>query len=254
MESVAKLTEMRGKRERQTPVVSLVMPFYNPGPSLLPTVKETISVVSDLALPFEIIAVCDGSTDGSDKELDSITDERFKLIRRTSNSGKGSAIRDGFALAKGDYVGFMDADGDIDPKVLPIYLDILVDRDCDVLIGSKHHPDSKVSYPKLRRLYSFAYQRLVRGLFGISVTDTQVGLKFVKRSLYSSVAPSLKETGFVFDLELLLALDQLDQGVKIVEAPVWIRPRVSSTIDLRAVAGIAKDTYRVYRRRRYLVR
>ncbi len=248
MELKEKVVEQGADAKIKRPLVSLVMPYFNPGDNLRGTVEEALSVLSSIGVPFEVIAVCDGSTDGSESALDGIKDERLKLVKRSKNQGKGFAIRDGFSVGKGEFVGFMDADGDIDPKVIPKYLELLEANSSDVVLGSKCHPNSVVDYPALRRLYSYLYQRLVQALFHLDVKDTQVGIKFIRKSLFDQIAPLMREERFVFDLELLVALRSLKDDVIVTEAPVWIRRRFSSTIDVRAVVTIVFDTLSLYGR------
>ena len=248
MELKEKVIEQGTASKVKRPVISLVMPYFNPGGNLRSTVEEALSVLSSIGIPFEIIAVCDGSTDGSESALDGVADERLKLIKRSKNQGKGFAIREGFSVGKGEFVGFMDADGDIDPKVIPKYIELIEANSSDVVLGSKCHPDSAVEYPVLRRLYSYLYQRLIQILFHLDVKDTQVGIKFIRKSLFDQIEPLMCQERFVFDLELLVALKSLNDSIIITEAPVWIRRRFSSTIDIRAVVTIVFDTLSLYGR------
>ncbi len=248
MELKEKVAEQKVGANTEIPFISLVMPYFNPGGNLQSTVMETLSVLGGIGVPFEIIAVCDGSTDGSEDALDGIQDKRLKIIKRSKNKGKGFAIREGFSAAKGEYVGFMDADGDIDPKVIPVFLKLIEENSSDVIIGSKCHRDSVVDYPILRRMYSYVYQKLVQVLFHLEIQDSQVGIKFVRKSLFDLVAPKLTEERFVFDLELIVAMSCLKSDLVVQEAPVWIRRRFSSTIDIRAVITIVFDTLSLYRR------
>jgi hypothetical protein len=111
----------------------------------------------------------------------------------------------------------------------------------DIIIGSKRHPESVVHYPPLRRLYSWGYQHLIHLLFRLKVKDTQVGIKMVDRRVISDVLPLLRESRFALDLELLVLAHRLGY-TKIVEAPVRIEERFTSTISLKAVWLLLVDT------------
>jgi len=120
-----------------------------------------------------------------------------------------------------------------------------IERDSpDFAIGSKRHADSVVVYPWLRRVYSFGYQGLTRLLFGLDISDTQSGIKLVRREIVTELLPILVEDGFTFDLELL-AVARRRGYTRVVELPVEIRQRFSSTVSLRAVWRMLVDTVRL---------
>ena len=91
-----------------TPVVSVVMPVFNAAPFLA---SALASVQAQTFGNFEIIAVDDGSTDGSAAILDraAATEPRLRVIRRP-NTGIVGALNDGLAVARGEFIARMDAD------------------------------------------------------------------------------------------------------------------------------------------------
>ena len=97
--------------------LTVVVPYYNPGNLLVPTMERLLAVLDSSGATYEVIAVSDGSTDGSDRQLDSAVAERPELtnVVLTENQGKGAALRIGLAKGRGRYLGFIDADGDLDP-------------------------------------------------------------------------------------------------------------------------------------------
>jgi glycosyltransferase involved in cell wall biosynthesis len=152
---------------------------------------------------------------------------------------------------RGRYLGFIDADGDLPAKLLHRFVDAVRDERPDIALGSKRHPDSKVVYPPVRRLYSWGYQQLNRVLMGLPVRDTQTGVKLVRRDVVAAVLPRMLEKRFAFDLELLVVARQLGYR-NIVELPVTINERFTSTICARAVANMLIDTAAVFYRLRFL--
>ena len=177
---------------------------------------------------FEVGAVADGTTDHSDEGLEELGEE-LRVVRLEQNSGKGAALRAGFAEGRGAYVGFIDGDGDIPASVLPNFLELVLTGEPQLLIGSKLHPDSKVEYPWIRRVYSVGYRLLVRALTGLAASATQTGVKLVRRDVLVDVLPLLVERGFAFDLELLGVARRFGYD-RIVELPVAIRGRFTSSI------------------------
>jgi glycosyltransferase involved in cell wall biosynthesis len=156
-----------------------------------------------------------------------------------------------YGVSKGEYVAFLDADMDLHPEQLEEFFAIMKARDADVVIGSKFHPQSKVEYPRLRRIYSFFYFMLVRSLFGLPVRDTQTGIKLFKREVLERVLPRVLVKRFAFDLELLANVHHF--GYRIVEAPVVVNfNRVCSRLRLAAVWNVFVDTLAIFYRMRIL--
>ena len=225
--------------------VTIVVPYYNPGPRLRTTVEHMVRVLDSSEMTFEIIAVSDGSTDGSHFTLEGFSESVVRRVELDRNVGKGHALRAGLGMGRGRYLGFIDADGDISPELLAPFVSIMQTDRPDIIIGSKRHPESSVHYPPLRRLYSWGYQQLIHLLFRLDVKDTQVGIKLVDRAVISDVLPLLRESRFALDLELLVLARRLGY-VRIVEAPVRIEERFGSTISLTAVWLLLVDTLALF--------
>jgi hypothetical protein len=145
-------------------------------------------------------------------------------------------------------VGFIDADGDIDPAAIGPFLSLARMYRPDIVLGSKRHPLSRVSYPALRRVMSWTYHKLARVLFRVNVRDTQTGLKLVRRDVLAAVLPRMLEKRYAFDLELLVVARMLG-FTRVFEAPVRIDYRFSSHVDLQAALRILLDTAAIFYRR-----
>jgi glycosyltransferase involved in cell wall biosynthesis len=228
--------------------VSLVIPFYNPGPPvLLDTVRRSAEALAACHASFEIIAVSDGTDDGSFEALAEHPPEWLRLVEVPRNRGKGHALRLGFAQARADYVGFIDADGDIAPEVLGDFVAAARADRPDIIFGSKRYSGSR--YSPVRRLYSIGYQRFVRGLFNLSVADTQTGIKLVRGDVLGVLLPLLSEERFVLDLELFVLARRLGFD-RLFEVPVRIEKRLGSTVSWRSVRSILTDTVGIFWRLR----
>jgi glycosyltransferase involved in cell wall biosynthesis len=223
--------------------LTIVVPYYNPGPNLTGHVAQVTELLRECGAKFEVIAVSDGSTDGSDAGLEELGPE-VQVVHLPVNQGKGHALRVGLGLGSGRYLGFIDGDGDIPAPVLGEFVSCIEREQPDFAIGSKRHPGSIVVYPRLRRFYSWGYQVLTGLLFGLDLTDTQSGIKLVRREIVIELLPVLKEDGFTFDLELLAVARRLGY-TRVVELPVEIRERFSSTVSPRAVWDMLADTMRL---------
>lgn len=225
--------------------VSIVVPFYNPGDRLRTTVEQLVRVLEASGVSFEIIAVSDGSDDGSPCTLDGFPETVVRRVSYASNIGKGYALRTGLGMGRGRYLGFIDADGDISPDFMAAFVTIMRTKGPDIVIGSKRHPDSEVHNSALRRLYSLGHQTLNRVLFRLKVSDTQVGIKLVDRRVVAHVLPLLRENRFALDLEFLVLAQRLGY-VDVVEAPVCIEQRSDSTVSMKSAWRLVKDTLGIY--------
>jgi glycosyltransferase involved in cell wall biosynthesis/O-antigen/teichoic acid export membrane protein len=227
--------------------LSLIIPFYNPGPRLASHVHDVVRVLRTEHVTFEVIAVSDGSTDGSPSSIADI--DQVRVVELAKNQGKGAALRAGLAQGRGRYLGFIDGDGDIPARQLSHFLAAIRAGDPDVVLGSKNHPDSDVIYPPLRRLYSAGYQRLTRFLFRLPTRDTQTGIKLIRRETVAAVLPKMLEKRFAFDLELLVVARRMGYR-DFLELPVEIAERLTTTISPKAVRRTLLDTLAIFYRLR----
>jgi glycosyltransferase involved in cell wall biosynthesis len=202
-------------------LVSVIIPAYKQAKSIRKDVENIYNVMSNTRYDFEIIVVVDGFLDKTYEEAKKINKEKVNVVGYENNRGKGYAVRYGMARAKGDYVAFIDAGMEIDPNGISMIMEHMIWYKADIIVGSKRHPASRVSFPKLRRLYSWGYHTLVKLLFRVPINDTQVGLKVFKREVLETVLPRLVVKKYAFDIELLAVAKYLGFR-KIYEAPVNI--------------------------------
>lgn len=227
--------------------LSVVIPFYNPGDALRPTVERLVSVAEQAGLEFEVIAVSDGSDDGSEDTIEGLS-PRVQVVRSSVNRGKGAALHRGFALARGRYTGFVDADGDIDPAHVVDYYRRAVAGGHEVVYASKRHAESRSASSVLRKIISYGFIAVVGSLFSLRIDDTQTGCKVFRRDAMATVLPRLREHRFAFDLEFFVAARAA--GVRhIVAAPVEIRARMAgSTVSRSAVLRTLTDAIAILSR------
>jgi glycosyltransferase involved in cell wall biosynthesis len=228
--------------------LSVVVPFFNPGAALRPTVQRLVACLTETGVAFEVIAVSDGSTDGSAGTLAGLAG--VTVIDNPVNQGKGAALHQGFAAANGAWIGFVDADGDIDPRHLVEYLMIARSGGHAVVYADKRHAGSVSAASGFRKLVSISYSTLVGALFGLGVRDTQTGCKVIRRDALLAVLPRLRERRFAFDLELFVAAKAV--GITDVQgAPVRLEARVAgSTVTTGSIMRTIRDTFVIHGRRR----
>src|SRR4051812_47638309 len=97
------------------PQISVIMPVYNRAG----TVRRAIdSVLAQEFHEFELIAVDDGSTDGTCAILEEIRDPRVRLIRMDKNSGSNAARNRGIRESRSSLIAFLDSDDEYLPEKL----------------------------------------------------------------------------------------------------------------------------------------
>lgn len=236
--------------------LSVIVPAYNKDSEVFESISNYVNQLKTLPYDWEIIVVDDASQDKTLRET--IRSKRFngntgriKIYSYNLNLGKGFALYYGFKKSQGDIVVFADSDLDLPAENLPVILGRLQKTNADIAIGSKRHPKSVVNYPILRRIQSKAYQLLIRALFNLNVTDTQVGIKAFRREVLEACFPRIVVKTFAFDLELLVVSRILGYR-KIVETPVKLNYNFSSTITLGSIISILQDTLAIYYRKHLL--
>jgi glycosyltransferase involved in cell wall biosynthesis len=226
------------------PELSLVIPFFNTGSVVRETVDRAVDALRGMPASFEIIAVSDGSSDDSVASLAGAHSGVLEIIVLERNRGKGFAVRSGMERARGRFVAFLDADGDIAPETLVTFLAVARAENPDLVYGSKRHPASRVSAPWIRRVASALYRWLVRVLFRLSIPDTQTGIKLLRKDVVTAVVPRLTIDRFAFDVELFVIASDLGYR-DWVELPVTVDKRYSSTVSVRAARKVLADTLKL---------
>jgi len=225
------------------------MPMYN-SKDILVNLDEAEKILEKVTKNYEIILVDDGSTNGCFEEAKRCKSKKVKVVGYAKNIGKGNAIKYGFQFVIGDYIAFIDSGRDLNPKQLRDFLNIMEENDSDIVIGSKRHPDSNVYYPIVRRFMSKTYQTMNKILFNLKIQDTQVGIKLFKRKVLEKIMPKIAIKRFAFDLELLVLANKYK--FKIKEAPITMRYKFGSTINLSAVFWMIWDTSAIFYRYKIL--
>ncbi len=234
------------------PKLSIIIPAYKEEKNIYKTIDEILKAHDVLDYGYEVIVVVDGSPDKTVEEARRHKSKKVHVYEYSPNHGKGYALKFGTQKAKGDIITFADAGGDFDPRQFDRCVKLMEAFDADFVIGSKRHPASKVNYPPKRRIYSWIYHKMIRVLFGLNVTDTQAGLKFLKKEVAKDVLPRVLVKQYAFDLEMLVVAWQLGYH-RIFEAPVELKFNKNVTgINFKSIRKMITDTLAIFYRARIL--
>src|SRR5207248_611183 len=231
--------------------LSVVVPAYREGKRIFGNITRLVGELDKLGVPYEVVVVSDGNTDATVSEAKRIESRAVRVFHYPMNIGKGFALSCGVDQSVGDLVTFIDADMELDPANIAVFIDTMQSSGCDAVIGSKRHPQSKVAYPRFRRIQSAVYQLLVRMLFHLNVRDTQTGLKLFRRQVLKEALPLLAIKRFAFDLELLVVANHLGYR-HFCEAPIRLNYQFESTVNLGSAWNVLWDTAAIFYRLRIL--
>lgn len=160
----------------------------------------------------EVIACDDGSRDKTSEVAELAG---AKVLKHSTNQGKGAAIATILLELKDnppDCLVLLDADGQHDPRDIPILIKAIEDG-ADLVIGSRE----KQEVPSYRRVGQavLSYGTAVAGKKQI-VSDTECGFRALSSRMIQAL--TLRETGFAVETEMIV--QAVDKGMKIVEVPV----------------------------------
>ena len=233
-------------------LLSVIMPCHNLGQAMARNVPEVAAAFRG-RVPFEIVAVDDGSADNTRAALEESRSgcPELNVVSLDTNHGKGQALRTGFQHTRGTHILFLDGDLDLPPYQAAWFFERMAETDADIVIGAKRHPQSELVYPLKRRIISATYYMIVRLLFGLPVRDTQTGIKLFRRAVLEAAMPRMLVKRFAYDLELLVIARRLK--FQIAEAPVILEFHGPyGCVTRRVVHNIMNDTLAIFYRLHFL--
>ncbi len=198
------------------PELSVVFPVFNEKDNLPILMGEIRAAIDPLAIGYEVIAVDDGSTDGSGEALIELRRDHpiLRLLTLARNSGQTAALDAGWRAARGRYIVSLDADLQNDPADIPKMLARARDGSTDMVIGVRVNRRDTLS----KRVQSKIGNGVRNLITGDRITDTGCSLKLVRRECIEKVKLF---TGMHRFLPTLVRLE----GYRVEEMPVNHRSR-----------------------------
>ncbi len=205
--------------------VSVVVPFYNPGPNL----EDCLGSLRDQTLPrdrFEVVLVDDGSTDGSGSRVDDWVARHSgwaTVHHLPERGGPGRARNIGIDAAGGRYIQFLDSDDALAPRALEHQLEIADSSAADIVIGKLASDFRGIHQPLFRRTVT-----------GRTLDDSPLMLNLTVCKMFRRA---------------FLA----DHGIRLPEGPHYIEDQrlcIEAYARARSVAIVGDLVCYLYRRRR----
>jgi glycosyltransferase involved in cell wall biosynthesis len=201
--------------------LTVAIPVRNEAPCLEELHRELTETLTAWGRPYEIIVVDDGSTDDSFAILSRLqaVDPHLRVVRFRRNFGQTAAFSAGFAHARGRLIVTSDGDRQNDPRDIPAMVQLLEDRELDVVCGwRKDRKDAFLS----RLLPSMIANRLISWATGVRLHDYGCSLKVYR----AEVVKPLRLYG---EMHRFIPAIASEHGVTVAEMVVNHRARSHGT-------------------------
>jgi len=200
-------------------LLSIVVPAHNEESCIASVVRR----LHGLPIENEIIVVDDGSSDNTPDILRALQQSDYPDLRPVlveQNEGKGTALRKGFAAARGDVVVVQDADLEYDPDDLVRMLQVMEQQQAQVVYGSRFLTGRPpMAFPNLVANGILAWMATI--LFLQRITDEATCYKMFRRDVLDRIV--LTARSFEFCPEVTAKVRRV--GARIVEVPISYNPR-----------------------------
>ncbi|MGH7697076.1 MAG: glycosyltransferase family 2 protein, partial [Candidatus Dormibacteria bacterium] len=201
--------------------VSVVIPAHNEAENLarvIPLVREALTRLSD---SFEVVLVDDGSTDQTvevaRREMGAQA-PWLRVVTHRQKSGYGITVADGLRAASGDWVAFLDGDGQFDPLDLRLLAEQA--SGADLIAGWR----IRRADPWYRSLVSGTFNVVVRILYGVAYRDVDCGFKLIRCEVLRAASPILARSALL-NTELYFKAQR--SGFRIVQVGIQHHPRLA---------------------------
>lgn len=197
--------------------LTLVVPVYNE----ISAIKNSIKHLKDIKrnskdLNLEIILVNDGSTDGTEKILQSIhKDKDLRVIHHSQNRGYGAALKTGIRAAKYNFIAITDADATYPDERIPEFFKDVINNNLDMLVGARIGETVKI--PLIRRFPKWVINQLANYMVGTKIPDLNSGMRIMKKEVLERFMKILPD-GFSFTSTITIAM--LANGYQVKYVPI----------------------------------
>jgi hypothetical protein len=202
--------------------LSVVIPAYNEEDSIAAIVERVLAVRGPLiavGMDLELIVVDDGSCDRTAEITRCYED--VTLVCHRQNAGYGGALKTGFSLARGEWLGFLDADGTYPPEHFPQLCQAALEQQADLVVGSRRS-GAESEMPLVRRVGNLLWSNLVTLVGNHRVIDPASGMRVIRREALPRLYPLPDGLNFT----PVMSTRAIHEGLKMVEVPIPYHERV----------------------------
>jgi len=210
-------------------ILSIVIPAYNEESGIAEIITRVLSVREAIQATglddLELIVVDDGSQDNTAKITDEMAkgSDTLRLIRHPQNKGYGAALKTGFSQARGELLGFLDADGTYPPEYFPALVKTALNGS-ELVIGSRMSgADSQM--PVTRRIGNYFFAGLLSVVGFQKITDSASGMRVFHRNILERIYP-LPDG---LNLTPVMSTRAMHEGINMVEVPIPYSERLGSS-------------------------
>lgn len=192
--------------------LSIVIPALNEER----TIRQTLEAVLATSHDKEVIVVDDGSTDATPVILEEFRAKHgIVVLRHPHRQGKGAALRDGFAQARGDVIVVQDADGEYHPDDYVHVLRPIEKGWADAVYGCRFDGARRV-FLLSHRIGNWLVNAVANVLYDTTLTDLETGMKVFRREVLSQLP--LRSNDFRIEVELTAKL--FKGHFRVYEVPI----------------------------------
>lgn len=165
-------------------MISIVLATYNESTNIRRMIEELLRAAP---AQMEVIVVDDDSPDLTWQAAESLGRPEVRVVRRAGERGLASAFSRGIVEARGDFIGWMDADLGMPPSLLPALYRAVAEEGFDAAVGSRYAEGGRDDRSPVRVLSSRLINTLAGALLGRDFKDYTSGFALVKRSVLDAV-------------------------------------------------------------------
>lgn len=198
---------------QESPVLSIILPMFNEADGIALVLQRILALFPDqLDMPFEILVVDDGSSDGSVAAVKTLTDPRIRLLQHPYNIGNGAAVKTGIRHARGRMLVMLDADGQHDPADIPRLVSQL--DTYDMAVGARTRESDSAWY---RDIANQIYNTLATYVCARRIEDLTSGFRAIRTEVARSFVSLLPNT---FSYPSTITLAVVRSGFTLTYVPI----------------------------------
>ena len=178
------------------PDLSVVVPIYNEELGINEFAQQLKSNLDDLKIQYEVIFINDGSTDSSQKIINSIIWPELKSYEFQFNAGHMKALEAGLEKSTGNLIITMDSDLQHPPAYINEFIKNQKETGAEVVYGIR---DLRKEDGIFKRISAKFYYKLMRKLSGINIRSNAADFRLITKSV-RDILVSLEEENKIFRL------------------------------------------------------